>query len=63
MLITGKGMIIRLNTADISTIGRNTQGVRVIQLDEGDRLVSIARVAEREEEESVAGPTGAGSSS
>jgi DNA gyrase subunit A len=34
MLITEKGMIIRLNTKDISTIGRNTQGVRLIHLDE-----------------------------
>ncbi len=49
MLITGKGMIIRLNTKDISTIGRNTQGVRLIQLEEGDQLVSVARLAEREE--------------
>jgi DNA gyrase subunit A len=49
MLITEKGMIIRLNTADISTIGRNTQGVRLIQLEEGDQLVSVARLAEREE--------------
>jgi DNA gyrase subunit A len=55
MLITGKGMIIRLNTADISSIGRNTQGVRLIQLEEGDQLVSVARLAEREEEE---GPPG-----
>jgi len=51
MLITEKGMIIRLNTKDISTIGRNTQGVRLIQLDEGDHLVSMARLAEREDEE------------
>jgi DNA gyrase subunit A len=51
MLITEKGMIIRLNTADISTIGRNTQGVRLIQLEEGDHLVSVARLAEREEGE------------
>jgi DNA gyrase subunit A len=51
MLITEKGMIIRLNTQEISTIGRNTQGVRLIQLDEGDHLVSIARLAEREDEE------------
>ncbi len=58
MLITEKGMIIRLNTADISTIGRNTQGVRLIQLEEGDHLVSVARLAEREEDDddSVAGP-------
>jgi DNA gyrase subunit A len=51
MLITKNGMIIRLNTADISTIGRNTQGVRLIQLEEGDQLVSVARLAEREDGE------------
>jgi DNA gyrase subunit A len=57
MLITEKGMIIRLNTADISTIGRNTQGVRLIQLEEGDHLVSVARLAEREDdEETPSGP-------
>jgi len=56
MLITEKGMIIRLNTADISTIGRNTQGVRLIQLEEGDHLVSVARVAEREDEGDAATP-------
>jgi DNA gyrase subunit A len=55
MLITEKGMIIRLNTADISTIGRNTQGVRLIQLEEGDHLVSTARLAEREEGEEPGG--------
>jgi DNA gyrase subunit A len=60
MLITGKGMIIRLNTADISTIGRNTQGVRLIQLEEGDQLVSVARLAEREEGEEAGAPTEAG---
>jgi DNA gyrase subunit A len=61
MLITEKGMIIRLNTADISTIGRNTQGVRLIQLEEGDHLVSVARLAEREEdEESPGDPAGPG---
>jgi DNA gyrase subunit A len=61
MLISGRGMIIRLNTADISTIGRNTQGVRLIQLEEGDQLVSVARLAEREEsDEGAAGPEGNG---
>ncbi len=49
MLISGKGMIIRLNTAEIRTIGRNTQGVRLIDLEEGDALVSVARLAERDE--------------
>ena len=56
MLITEKGMIIRLNTAEISTIGRNTQGVRLIQLEEGDHLVSVARLAEREEGDDGGGP-------
>ncbi|HKC10584.1 MAG TPA: DNA gyrase subunit A [Vicinamibacteria bacterium] len=56
MLITEKGMIIRLNTADISTIGRNTQGARLIQLEEGDHLVSVARLAEREEGEDAGPP-------
>jgi DNA gyrase subunit A len=55
MLITGKGMIIRLSTADISTIGRNTQGVRLIQLEEADQLVSVARLAEREDTEEPPG--------
>jgi DNA gyrase subunit A len=50
MLITEKGMIIRLNTADISTIGRNTQGVRLIQLEESDQVVGAIRTEEREEE-------------
>jgi DNA gyrase subunit A len=61
MLITEKGMIIRLNTADISIIGRNTQGVRLIQLEQGDRVVSVARLAEREDDEESPGsppPTG-----
>jgi DNA gyrase subunit A len=63
MLITEKGMIIRLNTADISTIGRNTQGVRLIQLEEGDHLVSVARLAERvDDDESPADPAGPGPS-
>jgi DNA gyrase subunit A len=56
MLITEKGMIIRLNTADISTIGRNTQGVRLIQLEDGDHLVSVARLAEKEEGEEPGSP-------
>jgi DNA gyrase subunit A len=56
MLITEKGMIIRLNTADISSIGRNTQGVRLIQLEEGDHLVSVARLAERDEADDAAPP-------
>jgi DNA gyrase subunit A len=56
MLITEKGMIIRLDTSELSTIGRNTQGVRMIQLEEGDHLVSVARLAERDADEAPASP-------
>jgi DNA gyrase subunit A len=51
MLVTNRGKIIRLRIKDIRVIGRNTQGVRLIDLEEGERVVSLARVAEKEEEE------------
>jgi DNA gyrase subunit A len=44
MLITSTGTMIRTPVADISTMSRNTQGVRLIRLDETDRLVGISRV-------------------
>jgi len=50
MIVTDKGVMIRLPVQDIRTIGRNTQGVRVIRLDEGARIASISRVMEEEEE-------------
>ena len=49
MLITGRGMIIRLNTAEIAKYKRITQGVRLIQMEEGDQLVAVDRIAERED--------------
>ncbi|MEO2036137.1 MAG: DNA topoisomerase (ATP-hydrolyzing) subunit A, partial [Planctomycetaceae bacterium] len=45
LMITAKGKIQRLKASDISTIGRNTQGVRVIRLGEGDTLVACAVIA------------------
>jgi len=51
MLVTNKGKIIRLRVKDIRVIGRNTQGVRLIDLEDGERVVSLARLAEKEEEE------------
>ena len=45
LMITAKGKIQRLKASEISTIGRNTQGVRVIRLDDGDSLVSCAVIA------------------
>ena len=48
MLITDGGKIIRLRVADIRVIGRNTQGVRLIDLDNGERVVSLTRLAEED---------------
>lgn len=44
LMVTAQGMIQRIRALDISQVSRNTQGVRVIRLDEGDALVSLARV-------------------
>jgi DNA gyrase subunit A len=51
LLISQQGMILRLKAGDIRTIGRATQGVRLIEMEEGDAVVSVAKLAEREEEE------------
>jgi DNA gyrase subunit A len=51
MLITQQGKILRMASKDIRTIGRATQGVRLIDIEGDDRAVSIARLAEKEDEE------------
>lgn len=50
MLITDRGKIIRLRGGEISIIGRNTQGVKLIELEPGERVAAVARLAEAEEE-------------
>jgi DNA gyrase subunit A len=50
MLITSGGKVIRLRANEIRVIGRNTQGVRLIGLDEGERVAAVARLAERDDE-------------
>lgn len=49
MLISNKGRIIRLRAADIPIQGRNTQGVRLITLEEGEKVVAVERLAEKDE--------------
>jgi DNA gyrase subunit A len=49
MVITRGGIIIRLPVNDIRVIGRNTQGVKIINLDEGDTVQDVARVVNEEE--------------
>ncbi len=51
MMVAASGKIIRLNVKDIKTIGRNTQGVRLINLDGSDRVVALAQLAEKVEDE------------
>jgi DNA gyrase subunit A len=46
MIVTDTGVMIKLPVRDIRPIGRNTQGVRVIRLDEGARIASISRAME-----------------
>ncbi len=48
MIISEHGKIIRLRVADISVIGRNTQGVKLIGLGEGEKVVGVARLMEED---------------
>jgi DNA gyrase subunit A len=54
MLITQQGKIVRVGISDIRTIGRATQGVRIIAVREGDTLVSVAKVASEEADQKEA---------
>jgi DNA gyrase subunit A len=51
MLITTGGMVNRTHVREIRIVGRNTQGVRIMNLNEGDKIASIAQVAREEPEE------------
>jgi DNA gyrase subunit A len=50
MLITEKGMIVRSPVKDIRTTGRSTQGVRLMKLDKGDKIASVAKIVPEDEE-------------
>jgi len=49
MILTSAGMIIRMKTKDISIIGRNTQGVKLINIADDDKVVGVVKLAERED--------------
>ena len=51
VIVTQNGILIRQKVADVSVIGRNTQGVRLINPDEGDQVIDVAQVSQDEEEE------------
>ena len=50
-MMTGKGKIQRIKAGDVNVIGRNTQGVRIMNVDQGDQLVAVVRVPPEEEAE------------
>lgn len=58
MMITKGGQVVRIGvTGELREMGRNTQGVRLLRLDEGDKLVGVARVVPEEEGEQGTLPT------
>jgi DNA gyrase subunit A len=50
MLITNGGTLIRINADDVSEIGRNTQGVRLLNVDEGEKVIAVVAIAEPSDE-------------
>jgi DNA gyrase subunit A len=56
MIITGQGKVIRVHSAEIREAGRSTQGVRLLRLEEGDRIAAAAAILEEEEEGAAPAP-------
>jgi DNA gyrase subunit A len=56
MLITFKGQMVRTFVKDIREAGRNTQGVKLVGLDTGDKLQAIAPVVGEDKEDAAAEP-------
>jgi len=59
MMVTQQGKIIRMDIAGISVIGRATQGVRLIDVEATDSVVSVVRLPERDEEAEAVKPVAA----
>ena len=53
MVITEGGKVIRMNCGDIRTMGRNTQGVRIMRLDTEGKIGAVTRVVNEEEDQTV----------
>jgi DNA gyrase subunit A len=51
VIITSGGMVLRQAVSELRTMGRNTQGVRLIRMNEGDEIADIARVVPEDDEE------------
>lgn len=59
MLITSGGKIIRFQAKGLSVIGRNTKGVKLIELDQGEKVVAVAQLRDTEEEDGADSSGGA----
>jgi DNA gyrase subunit A len=59
MLITTGGVLIRTRVSEIRETGRAAQGVRLINLDEGEKLIGLEKVAESDEDDAAEGEEGA----
>nr|WP_283432188.1 DNA gyrase subunit A [Neorhodopirellula lusitana] len=55
-MMTAKGKLQRIRAADINVIGRNTQGVRIMNVDQGDHLIAVVRVPAEEKSDEEATP-------
>ena len=53
MIISDKGTLVRTKVDEVSVVGRNTQGVRLIRTIEGENVVALARIEEIEEDETL----------
>jgi DNA gyrase subunit A len=51
MLVTDQGKMIRTTVGDIRVMGRNTQGVTIFRIADGEHVVSVAKIDESDEEE------------
>jgi DNA gyrase subunit A len=60
MVITDKGQVVRIRIREISTMGRNTQGVRLARLKEGEKVVACQSLAETDHEEESSPESGEG---
>ena len=58
MLITSQGTLIRTEVAGVSSMGRNTQGVRLVAVDEGEKLAGLERIAEEFGDQGEPGESG-----
>ena len=61
MIMTAEGMVLRIRMGDLREIGRNAQGVRLMDMDENDRVVGVAKLTDTENQEALDPETNGGS--